>query len=208
LSFSTNQACFGHCIFCSQFNCLFVPAPILGSSRRNYPKNQQVAIIIHTTRGRPRPCFDLGFGFFTSFLYYFFLILFGRWYNSHTPRTTDCVHYFMGFMGHETSHMGIWIMDLGGDMTRVLDLDFVYLELICASLLVSALGSSLLLLICLYRCNALPFLLTYSPPQSEFVLITAIFFPLLPTVIPLYFLLSFKVTFFPYTFSIVSCSHS
>jgi hypothetical protein len=99
-------------------------------------------------------------------------------------------------------------MDLGGDMTRVLDLDFVYLELICASLLVSALGSSLLLLICLYRCNALPFLLTYSPPQSEFVLITAIFFPLLPTVIPLYFLLSFKVTFFPYTFSIVSCSHS
>lgn len=75
----------------------------------------------------------LGFILFFPLIYIFFS--FGRLYNSHTPRTTDCVHYFMGFMGHGTSNMGIW-MDHGslGDMTWVLDLGFFFFsELTCVS---------------------------------------------------------------------------
>lgn len=104
-------------LFSLQFLFLFCAQISAFVSRRDNPKNQQVhLIIIHTTRGQPRPCFDTGFWVFLS-CFLFHWIFLGHWYNSHTPRTTDCVHYFMGFHGtrdNRTWEYGSWKLGVIG----------------------------------------------------------------------------------------------
>lgn len=86
---------------CAQISAFF--------PRRDNPKNQQVhLIIIHTTRGQPRPCFDTGFWVFISFLSSFSFDLFGG---------TGIIRIHLG-------RRTVWIMEIGGDRTLVLILIF------------------------------------------------------------------------------------
>lgn len=104
----------------SQFQFLFpsFQRPNLGFfSRRDNPKNQQVhLIIIHTTRGQPRPCFDNGvLGFFLSFLILlsFLLGVTGIIRIHLGRRTVSIVSWDSWDTGQRTWEYGSWIMDIG-----------------------------------------------------------------------------------------------